>query len=74
MKGRKVRVEVRRVVVVVVRGQVFGREVRVTGRPSEDITNGGIKLGAHAGVGRAVGLFVGEVTKRRSACEGAIAL
>jgi len=74
LKVRDVGVKVGRVVVVVVRGQVFSREVCIAGRPSEDITNGGIKLGAHAGVGRAVGLFVGEVTKRRSACKGAIAL
>jgi hypothetical protein len=74
LKGREIGVEVARVIMVVIRGQILSGEVILTSWPSEDIPNGGIKLGAQAGVGRTVGFFVGKVTKRRSACEGAVAL
>ena len=72
LEVRDVGVIVTRVIMVIVWGQIFSGEVVVTSWSSKGITYRSIKLGAHTNMGSTVGLFVGEVTERRSACKSAI--
>jgi hypothetical protein len=63
LKVRYIRVIVIRVIMVMVRGQIFSGEVVITSWPSKDISYRGIKLGAQTNMGSTVGLLVSKMTK-----------